>query len=125
MPAFARWASRSVSSLSTYAAAAETPNAIEPTMFSVAIDQPRSSGRHRSHGRRTSAYASALATRKAIEPSTSGVQTRWSAWSALSDAFSASKVLTLNSRVPTNCTPPAHRSRAVGRQPQLQSRPPR
>ena len=52
----------------TQAARADTPKAIEPTRFSIATDQPRSRGRHVNQGRSTSANASALATRKAIEP---------------------------------------------------------
>ena len=86
------------------------PNAIEPTMLSIAMAQPRSRGRQLSHGRRTSAKTRALATRKAIDPSMSGVQTRRFSWVALSACCSASKVLTLNSSVPTSCTTPAHHS---------------
>ena len=79
----------------TLAANAETPNATEPKMFSIAI-QPESvnTGRN-SRPWLTSAQASALATRKQIEPTASGRHTARLICAAFSAVTSANPVLML------------------------------
>ena len=61
---------------------AEAAKAIDPTRFSAVIDHDRLRGRHDHRTPLTSTHANPLATRKQIDPSASGVQTRRSAWCA-------------------------------------------
>src|SRR3954464_2518725 len=80
---------------STSAATAEMPKKTEPSRFRAAI-------RHAADGPRSAPQARQLETRKQIEPKTSGVHTRRSAWRASNPRFMPSNVLTLKNRVPTN-----------------------
>ena len=50
----------------------------------------------------TSDQANQLATRKQIEPATSGAQTRWRSCTVVRSARVAAKVLTLKNTVPTS-----------------------
>jgi hypothetical protein len=74
------------------------------------IHQASDLGRHAAQPWQASNQASALAIRKHAEPSMSGRQTWCRACVVLAAAQMAANVLTLNSMVPTSCTPVASQS---------------
>src|ERR1700722_6893609 len=89
---------------------AEAPKAMEPNRFTRTIHQDRLDVCHAPHPWQTSNQASALATRKQIDPRRSGRQTWWVADPVPRSIRMALPVLTLNKTVPTSWTTAAHQS---------------
>ena len=83
---------------------------MDPSRLTSVIHQDHDRGRHATQPWQTSNQASALATRKQIEPIASGRHTYRSAVCAARSTCMATPVLTLKYRVPTSCTALAHQS---------------
>ena len=88
---------------------------MDPSRFSAVIHQASDLGFQAAQPWHASNQASALATRKQAEPRMSGRQTWCCACAEPTSAQMATKVLMLNSRVPTDWMPVASQSIWCGR----------
>src|SRR4029079_10353663 len=86
------------------------PKATDPIRLTKVIHHDHSRERQATQAWQTSNHASALATRKQIEPRASGRHTWWLAASDVRFSRRAVPQLTLKKRVPTSCTAVAHQS---------------
>ena len=86
-------------------------------MLSAAMRHPIERSERGRTPRLTSAYANQLATRKQIDPSTSGAQIRCRSCASVRSAWVAENVLMLKNTVPTSWTSTAQKSIRRGFQP--------